>query len=554
MSGRSVVLGGKHHKSGPRRMALAVLAAASLTAMAACSGSAGSSGDSTSGTARDSFTYALSAVPTSLDPADYQGNPSRDIGFELGSALIKWDTEGLPNHGCDSLASVDQITGELAKSWKRSDDGKTIRVELRDAKSPYGNPLTANDVKWTFDRLIALKVGTPGTLMHGIAHYTGDPISVVDDHTVEIHVEQASALDLAILTWPQFRIIDSVEAKKHATTDDPWAKTWLAANSALFGPWKQSTFDSGNRLTLEQNPNYTADRGDVKKLTFLSVPDASSRAQLVKTGDADFAAELGYDQYDSMKNAEGVELQTCASADRVPLVLNENDPNLAKLKVRQAVSMAINRDAIVQAAYKGLAQPAKYGLSQSYNYPKTQAGTYTYDVDKAKQLMAESGVGNIKIDMSMSPARPGPEAEQVSILIKSDLEKIGITANIKTLASASEINTNFHDGSYNAMLYLEPPAIADPYYSLFLYNSSKSGLDTFGYKNPTFDQLTAEIGAMDPGDNRSQKVSQAAEIIVQDPPFIYLVDKQFVHALRKGFTNYQHAPNGEVFVYTLKNA
>lgn len=553
MSGQSVVLGGHQHRRRKRRAGIAVLAGASLLALAACSGSSGGSGDS-SGQSRDSFTYALSGVPTSLDPADYQGNPSRDIGFELGSALIKWDTEKLPKNGCDSLASVDQITGELAESWTRSDDGKTIRVKLRDAKSPAGNQLTADDVKWTFDRLIALKVGTPDTLMHGIAHYAQDPITVADGHSFDIHVEQQSALDLAILTWPQFRIIDSVEAKKHATPDDPWAKTWLADNSAVFGPWKQSAFDSGNRLTLEQNPNYTADRGDVKKLTFLSVPDASSRAQLVKTGDADFAAELGYDQYDSMKNADGVELQTCASADRVPLVLNENDPNLANLKVRQAVTMAINRDAIVQAAYKGLAQPAKYGLTQSYDYPKTDAGTYTFDVDKAKQLMTESGVGKIKIDMAMSPARPGPEAEQVAILIKNDLEKIGITVNIKTLASASEINTAFHDGSYNAMLYLEPPAIADPYYSLFLYNSSKSGLDTFGYKNPTFDQLTAEIGSMEPGEKRSSLVSQAAEIIVQDPPFIYLVDKQFVHALRKGFTNYQHAPNGEVFVYTLKNA
>jgi peptide/nickel transport system substrate-binding protein len=533
---------------------IGALVLTALLGVTACGGGASSGAGATTDTS--TFTYALTGLPTSLDPADYQGDPSRNIGFEEGSSLFQWDTENLPNQGCDTLANVGQLKGELAESQSRSADGKTITVKLRPAKSSAGNILTANDVKWTFDRLIALKVGTPNTLMYSVAHYAKDPISVVDDSTLEIHVDAASAMDTAILTWAQFRILDSVEVKKHVTADDPWGKKFLATTSANFGPWMQAPadFDAGNRLTLTRNPNYWGPRGDVQKLIFLSVPDASSRAQLLKTGDATYAAGLQYDQYASLKTAPGVEVQTCASADRIPLVLNAKDPNLGKPEVRQAVSMAIDRDAIVKAVFKGFNKPSQYGLSQAYEFPHTAAGTYTYDPVKAKALLASAGVTNPTITLTMSPARPGPEAEQISILIKSQLAAVGITANIQTVASATEVNTIYHDGSFQSLLYLEPPAVADPFYSLFLYNSSRSELDTYGYKNTQLDDLTEQVSSTDPGPARDKLISSAAEQVVQDPPFIYLVDKQFVHAVRSGFTNYQHTPNGELFVHTLKRA
>jgi peptide/nickel transport system substrate-binding protein len=535
-----------------RFRAVAVIAAAAFAAssLAACGGSS-DGGNNAGGDV--TFTYALTGVPSSLDPADYEGDPSRDIGYEMGSTLFRWNSEKLPSFGCDALPTVSDITGELAKSWKRSADGKTITVTLNDAKSSFGNNLTANDVKWTFDRLIALEVGTPDTLMHTITHSAADPISVVDDHTFEIHLDSASNLDLAILTWPQFRILDSTEVKKHASSSDEWGKEFLKTTSANFGPWQNSSsdFDSGNKLTMHANPNYTADRGDVRTLVMLSVPDASSRAQLLQTGNADYAAALQYDQYAELKNAKNVDVQTCASADRIPLVLNEKDPKLAKQDVRKAISMAIDRDAIVKAVYHGFNQPSKYGLSQSYDYPTTDAGTYKFDVAQAKQLMQKAGVDSIDLTLIESPARPGPEAEQIAILLKNQLSKIGVNVKIQPKASATDLNTVFHEGTYQAVLYLEPPAISDPYYSLSLYNTSTSSLNTFHYKNERFDSLTNTIATTEPGDQRNKAISEAAEIVVQDPPCIYLVDKQFVHAVSTEFGNYQHPPNGEVFVYTL---
>lgn len=539
------------HRGRGATRAAAVVVAASL-GLTACSGSTPSSGGASG--AQSTFTYALTGLPTSLDPADYQGDPSRNIGFELGSSLFRWGTEKLPNQGCDTLANVDQLEGELAESQERSDDGKVITVKLRAAKSAAGNELTSDDVKWTFDRLIALEVSTPSTLMQDVADYATDPIKVVDDKTFEIHLNSPTAMDLAILTWQAFRILDSTEVKKHVTDADPWGKKYLVDNSATFGPWTQAPGDfvAGDRLTLKANPNYWGERGDVTSLVFLSVPDASSRAQLVSTGNATYATGLQYEQYDQLKDTPGVDVQTCASADRVPLVLNAKDPNLGKSEVRKAISMAIDRESIVKAVYRGFNKAAKYGISQAYGITHTESGTYQHDVGQAKQLLADAGVGNLSITLAISPSRPGPEAEQIAILLKSQLAEIGIDVKIQTVASATEINTIFHDGNFQALLYLEPPAVADPYYSVFLYNSSFSKLNTYGYANAELDDLARQIGVMSPSSEREKLVAQAAEVMVQHPPFIYIVDRDFVHAVREGFTNYQHAPNGEMFVYTLK--
>ncbi|EWC59620.1 ABC transporter substrate-binding protein [Actinokineospora spheciospongiae] len=531
-----------------------MLMTAVALAASACGGGGGQSAGQ--GGSNETFTYALTGLPTSLDPADYQGDPSRNIGFELGSSLFRWDTEGLPGQGCGTLANVGQVTGELAESYERAADGKSVTVKLREVKSAAGNPLTANDVKWTVDRLIALKVSTPGTLMQDVADYATDPIKVVDDRTFQIVLDAPSAMDVAILTWSQFRVLDSTEAKKNATADDPWAKKYLSTNTATFGPWTQTPaeFVAGDRLTLSPNPNYTGQRGDVRKLIFLAVPDASSRAQLVSTGNANYATALQYEQYAQLKGNAAVEVQTCASADRIPLVLNAKDPNLAKPQVRRAISLALDRKTIVDAVYRGFNKPSLYGISQAYGVDPGPEGTYAFNVDEAKSLLSQAGVGPLSITLHISPARPGSEAEQIAILVKTQLAAIGIDVGIQTVASATEINTIFKDASYQAMLYLEPPAVADPYYSVFLYNSSFSKLNTFGYKNPELDAIATELGKTQPGPERDEQHKRAAAQLVQNPGFIYLVDRDFVHAVRKGFTNYQHAPNGEMFVHTLKKA
>lgn len=532
---------------------VALAAAAGLVAAASAACGSGDSGDGDSTT----FTYSMTNLPTNLDPAVIQGDPSRHIGFERGSALFQWDTADLAGQGCETLAGAADIKGELAKDWAYADDEKSVRITLRDAKSSFGNTLTGDDVKWSFDRLIALEAGNPNLLMFSTAHYADDPISVVDEHTIDLRLTERTTLDLAVTTWFQFMILDSTEVKKHVTDADPWGEDWLTKNTADFGPWSatEDDFDPGNELTLTANPDYWGERGGVDKLIFKATPNASSRMQLLQSGSVDFADRLSYDQYKSLEGSDdgGVEVQRCVSADRIPLVLSLHTPQFADPDVRRAVSMTIDRDAIIEGVYKGYNLPAKYGLSAAYDFPRTEANTFTHDVDAAKDLIAQSGVGQFDVELTISPTRPGPEAEQIAVLIKDDLAQIGINVTINTIPGDNQFATTFHDGSYQALLYLEPPGIADPFYSLNLYNSSDSYLNSHGYANEEYDALTEQINGTEPGEERSALISQAAEVMVSDPPFVYLVDKEFLHAVDSSFTGWQHPPNGELLVYTLES-
>lgn len=553
MTRRSLARTVRTGTAGRKAVRPVALVAATALVLSACGGGGGAAQEDAP-KAGTTFTYAMTGLPTSLDPADYQGDPSRNIGFELGSSLFRWGTEDLDQQGCTTLANVNQLKGDLAESFERSEDGKTVKVKLREAKSAAGNTLTSEDVKWTIDRLIQLKVGTPNTLMQDVADWAADPIKVVDERNFEILMDNPSAMDIAITTWAQFRILDSTEIKKHVTAEDPWGKAYVSKNASTFGPWTHQAEDfvSGDRLTLSKNPNYTGERGDVEKVVFIGVSDAASRAQLLSTGNASYAAGLQYEQYAQLRDNPAIDVQTCSSADRIPLVLNAKDPVLGKDDVRKAISLAIDRKSIVDAVYRGFNQPSEATVSNAYGLDLPNAAKYEYNVEEAKKLLAQAGVSSLSITLHISPARPGPEAEQIAILLQNQLGKVGIEVKIQTLASATEINTVFHDGNFQALLYLEPPAVADPYYSLFLYNSSKSKLNTFGYVNAELDEVIAKVGTTSPGAERDTLVKKAGELLADHPGFIYLVDRQFVHAVRKGLTNYQHAPNGEMFVYTLK--
>src|SRR5581483_9409475 len=118
-------------------------------------------------------------------------------------------------------------------------------------------------------------------------------VTVVNPHTVQIHVKDPTSYDLASLTNSLLIIWDSTEAKKHATADDPWAKAWLTNNLADFGPWKQESYTPGSQLTLVPNPFYKATkRGNITRVVLKAVPDSAVRAQLLQSGDVDWAYRL----------------------------------------------------------------------------------------------------------------------------------------------------------------------------------------------------------------------------------------------------------------------
>ena len=547
--------------------AATVVVAAALTALAVLAASAGAA----SGRQADktSFVYGAEGSFSTLDwSAVYQGNPMREAGFELGGTLFTWDTSKLRAAGCNQFGSASDIKPELAESATYDDSAKAWTIKLRaNAKGPNGNAVTADDVKYTFDRLIANKQSVVNFLMNSVAYYgttigdiTTNPIEVVNPGTFKLHVKAKTALDLTILTWMQFRILDSKEAKTHASDTDLWSNAWLKNNNPGYGPWQISGWAPGSALFLTQNKNYWGPRGNIKKEIIKSITDASTRRQLLESGQLDYAAKLSYSDYIALTQkgtkSTGVKVQRCFAADRTTLLLNFKDPILAKLKVRQAISLAVDRSELAKGGYLGQFPPSHWGVGASYAFKKTAAGTFPpVDVTKAKALLADAGYpSGFDMNMIYSPARPGPEADQLAVLLKTELAKIGINVTFTRIAASSDFQVAFTAGKYQSLLYLEPPAVGDVFYSLNLYNTSASFQNTFSYNNAEYDRLVGEIRVTPAGPAREARVSKVAEIIVDTVPVIYITDNLFLHAVRDRFTGWTSPPNGEIYAYTLTAA
>jgi peptide/nickel transport system substrate-binding protein len=492
------------------------------------------------------FVVAAAAIPVNLDVKPFGGEPMINVETAMMSQLFVYDTSKLAGQGCSQMGGLSNVVGDLANSWTISTDRKTVTVKLKNAKSAWGHVLTADDVVYSLNRAFALSAVAVGN-MTSSTHYATPPATAVSQDTVQLHIDSPTAVDLAILTHFTGQIYDSQELKQHATSADPWANQWLMTNTADFGPWKLESFQPGSRISFVPNPYYTGSRGNITHLIFEAVPDSSTRAQVLSTGQAQWATGLSYGDFKSLQGTAGVTTKNCVSPNRDDVVLNMKDPHFANVLVRQAISMAINRQEINLGAYQGLAQPSKYGLSAAYDFTRPST-TYNYDPAQAKTLLAQAGYANgFPMQLTYSTTRPGPQVTQSSVLIKDELAQIGINVTLVNVASASEFSTIFYKPSFQAILYSEPPAIADPYYSATTYTISTSAQDQYGWKDLSYDQLILAVGSTQQGPARQALIQQLAIDIVNKVPMIYLEDTPYLYAYSSKVTGFNAVPYGKLF-------
>ena len=495
------------------------------------------------------FIYAVPAVAQNLDPGMWEGDLGRWTKWEQGSSLATYDFNNLKDDGCQDLASIADVKPDLAESFELSPDRTYYTVKLKQAKSPAGNTLTAQDVAWSFERHKAMS-GVARNMYFTQAKYAQEnTIEVVDDSTFKLHVTTPTSMDLPIHTIAAFtlEIYDSVEAKKHATADDPWAKAWLASNTANYGPWIAESFDPGNEVVYVPNPNYTGERGNIDRLVIRGIPESSTRLQLLQAGEIDFAARLTFDEYASLEGSADVVVKHCLSPNRDTLMMQLADPHFADPRVRRAVSYAIDRQALVDAAYHGFATPSKTALPVGYGAPGSDE-TFRYDPELAKKLLAEAGYPDgFEASMMIHSSRPGPHAEQVAVVLQAQLQQVGLNWKIDVASSAADFATRYQERRYQAVLNLDPPGIADPLYTHVNYNASKAAQNTHGYSNPEYDALVQELATvLELGPERDAILAKIDKVVMDTMPMVYLVDRQYIHAFRSNVKGFVNAPSGEL--------
>lgn len=471
------------------------------------------------------FTAALPTIVSNIDPAAYQGTPSTEVEGAWSGTLFEFVEPSGISEELRGLTGLGSVAPLLVESEQQEEDGSLILTLKSGVTSFYGNTLTAEDVKWTFERVVARDF--VGRFVMSVGEIDQEnPVTVIDDLTFRLNVLQPNPYVRGVLTLWDLSPLDSIEVKKHATSDDPWAAEWLTENSATFGPYHVEAFTPGERVVLIANSGWPGPAPAYQRVLMQQVPDASVRLQLLQAGEVDYAAGLQPDQFAGLQGAANVTTKTRLANRIVALELNFRFEAFQDARVRQAIAYAIDRDAFVQGPMRGFAKPLGNQLLSSLQQPAAPS-PYTYDPARARALLAEAGYATgLSFPFAINLTRPGPYAEQIAVILQSQLRDVGIEIQIETIASSPEFEEKKTSGQLIAWLGANTPIVPDTWYFMQLEHHSTLAFQNWkAFNDAEFDQMLADLRFMPLGAGRDAQISMMHEFLMANVPWVPMFEE-----------------------------
>ncbi len=374
--------------------------------------------------------------PNNLDIHGVGTNrPGYEASWNCYDRLISHETKTLP----DGTLSYDRdkFKPELAEDMKVGDMSVTFKLK-KNAKFQDGTPVTANDVKWSFERAIGVG-GFPAVQMKAGSLVKKEQFVAVDDSTFRVDFVKKDRLTLPDLAVIVPSIYNSGLLKKRATEKDPWGLEYTKANTAGSGAYKVTSWKPGVETVYERNDAWVGGKlPQLKKIIWRTIPSEGNRRALMERGDADISFDLPSKDTAEMKKAgKLVVISNPIGNGMYSVELNVKNPPFNNEKVRQAVAYALPYQKIMDAAMFGLANPLFGGPSNNVSDITWPAKTgYTTDIAKAKALMKESGVGDVSTTISFDLGQ-GAISEPIAVLIQESLAQIGIKTVINKVPGAN---------------------------------------------------------------------------------------------------------------------
>jgi peptide/nickel transport system substrate-binding protein len=422
---------------------------------------------------------------------DIQGVGTNRPGYEASwncyDRLITHGPKTLPD---GSLSyDRDNFQPELAEDMNIGDMSVTFKLK-KNAKFQDGTPVTANDVKWSFDR--AVSVGGFATVqMKAGTLVNKDQFVVVDDGTFRVDFIKKDRLTIPDLAVIVPSIYNSALVKKNATDKDPWGLDYTKSNTAGSGAYKVTSWKPGVEVVYERFDGWVGGKmPELKKVIWRTIPSPGNRRALMERGDADISFDLPAKDFSEMKKEGKLKMISNAIGNGMySIEMNVVHPPFDNVKVRQAVAYAIPYQKIIEAAMFGVANPLFGGKSNdvtSIAWP--QPTGYSTDIAKAKALMTEAGAGAINTTISFDLG-DAVNCEPIAELVQESLGHIGITTTINKVPGSNwrsemakksmPMMVNFFSG------WLDYPE----YFFFWCYSGQNAIFNTPSYVNKDMDAL-----------------------------------------------------------------
>lgn len=492
------------------------------------------------GAPADTLVVVMGSTINSLDIHRSGTNrPSYQVAVNCYDRLVTFGTKQLED---GSLSyDYDDLQPELATQWEVSEDGRTLTFTLReDATFQDGAPVTAADVKWSFDRAVTLG-GFPTAQMAAGSLENPEQFEVVDTRTFRIHLPHASKLTLPDLTTPIAIVINSELAKSHATETDPWATEYLHRNTAGSGAFSVDRWDSGQQLVYARNDDWACGPlPQAQRVILREVPSTSTRRALVERGDAQLSQDIPPKDASELAAGDQVKvistpIENCLNV----LCTNLDFEPFQDRRVRQAIAWAVPYQAIFDNAAYGRGVPMWGGESGEPEPVWPQPFPYQENLERARELMAESDYPDgFEVSLSFDLGQAA-WAEPTALLIQESLQQIGIQTQIERIPGANwrtvalvEKSLPLHLENFGGWLNTPDYYFYWAYVHGNLFNSSN-------YDNPEMAQLVEDTLYMAQSDPAyAPNVRRMIELAIEDVPRIPLYQPSLNVAMQPSVGDY----------------
>jgi peptide/nickel transport system substrate-binding protein len=410
---------------------------------------------------------------------------------------------------------------DLAERWENPTPTTWIFYLKKGVKFHNGTELTAADVKYTFETIVDVNFKSPRRSLYA----TITSVDVVDTYTVKFNLSSSYA---PLLAYLDMGIVSKAVAEK--------ADNKLAEAPMGTGPFKFVSWSKGNKITLERNDAYFRGAPYLDKVVLNIIPDNSVRAVGLESGDLDLIqTPMAGQDVKRLKTNPKLKLTQTTGLGITYININCSDPLFSDVKVRQAIGYLVDRQTIVDTIYEGM---DIVGISSAV--PGTWWGAPTvkglsYDPTKAKALLAEAGW---KLGSDGILAKDGkqfkfklttyndPNRMQLIQYLSNEWKKVGIVADLGVAEWApfiAEVQASKHQMSVIGWLSLVDPDRA------FYRQFAKEGDSNWGkYDNAKVNDLLIQARQLGDQAKRADLYSQAAQIIVDEAPYVYVTYQGYV--------------------------
>ena len=471
----------------------------------------------------ETLVFANGSDAPTLDPHGQNDSASNNATSQIFDRLVDYAEDG-------------SVIPMLAESFEAKEDTLWEFKLKQGVKFHDGTDFNAEAVKANIERILSEELASPKAFILEMI----EEVIIVDDYTVQLK----TAYPFGALPSHLAHNAGSIIAPSAIEEEKSGGKT-VDENPIGTGPFKFQAWERGTKIDLVKNEDYWGEPTELARLSFVVVPEQATRNAMLETGDA-HVIQVGASDVEFAEGLENVDLVKVSGTRMDYVGFNVEAEPFNNVKVRQAISMAINKEEIVDNVLMGQGVPAVGPLAPTVVGNSQELQPLGFDVEKAKALLAEAGLAD-GFTTTLWVNDGSKERADIAEYVQANLAEIGITVNIEIVEWGAFLEKTAA-GEHEMFILGWTTVTADADYGLYaLFHSSQFGDpgNRSFYKNEKVDELLDKGRQSTDQEERNVAYKEVSEILVEEVPMVYLQHPDFVfgqNGVEGLFVNFSGTP------------